>query len=42
MPHSELHQKKKKKNYAVLLALVAFMAVIFVVSIIKMKIGMGG
>lgn len=39
MPHSELHEKKKKKNYAVFLALVAFMAVVFVVSIIRMKGG---
>ncbi len=42
MPRSDLHDKKKKKNYAVFFALIAFMAVIFVVSIIKMKIGMGG
>jgi len=42
MPRSDLHDKKKKKNYAVFFALIAFMVVIFVVSIIKMKIGMGG
>ncbi|MDP2206163.1 MAG: hypothetical protein Q8K65_07635 [Alphaproteobacteria bacterium] len=41
MPRSELHDKKKKKNYAVFFALICFMLVIFAVSIIKMKIGMG-
>lgn len=38
-PHSELHEKKKKKNYAVLLALLAFMITVFFVSIIRMKGG---
>ncbi len=42
MPRSELHNKQKKKNYVVFLAIVAFMLVIFAVSIIKMKAGMGG
>lgn len=42
MPRSELHEKKKKKNYVVFFALVAFMLVMFAVSIIKMKAGMGG
>lgn len=42
MPRSELHEKKKKKNYAVFLAVIALMVVIFAVSIIKMKIGAGG
>ena len=39
MPHSELHEKKKKKNYAVLLALLAFIATVFFVSIIRMQGG---
>lgn len=39
MPRSELHEKKKKKNYAVFFAIVAFMAVVFAVSIIRMKGG---
>lgn len=39
MPHSEIHEKKKKKNYAVLLAIMAFAVVIFAVSIIRMKGG---
>ncbi|MDY0010071.1 MAG: hypothetical protein RBS08_10215 [Bdellovibrionales bacterium] len=42
MPRSELHEKKKKKNYAVFLSLVVFMLVLFVVSMIKIKIGTGG
>lgn len=42
MPRSELHEKKKKKNYAVFLSLVIFMLVMFAVSVIKMKIGTGG
>lgn len=39
MPHSELHTRKKAKNYAVFLAVIAFMVVIFFVSIIRMKGG---
>ncbi len=39
MPRGELHEKKKKKNYAVFFALIAFMAVVFFVSIIRMKGG---
>ena len=37
MPHSPLHEKQKKKNYAILLALLAFVATVFFVSIIRMK-----
>lgn len=37
MPLDPLHEKQKKKNYAVLFALLAFVAVIFFVSIIRMK-----
>lgn len=39
MPRSELHEKKKVKNYAILLAVLAFMVVIFFVTIIRMKGG---
>jgi hypothetical protein len=39
MPRGELHEKKKRKNYAVFFALLAFMAVVFFVSIIRMKGG---
>ncbi len=42
MPHSQLHQQKKKKNIAVFLAVIAFMVVVFFVSIIRMKQGAGG
>ncbi len=37
MPVSDLHKQKAKKNYAVLGMLVAFIALIFVVTIIKMS-----
>jgi hypothetical protein len=37
MPHSPLHEKQKKKNYAILLALVIFVVTVFFVSIIRMK-----
>lgn len=39
MPRSELHERKKAKNYAVFLSVVAFMVVVFFVSIIRMKGG---
>lgn len=39
MPHSDLHQRKKSKNYAVFLSIIAFVAVVFAVSIIRMKGG---
>lgn len=39
MPRGELHEKKKKKNYAVFFALIAFMVLVFFVSIIRMKGG---
>ena len=39
MPRSPVHEKQKKKNYAVLLALLAFMVTVFFVSIIRMKGG---
>jgi len=35
MPHSELHKKKRKKNWAILAALVVFIAIIWTISIIK-------
>jgi len=37
MPHSPLHEKQKKKNYTVFLALIVFMLTVFFVSIIRMK-----
>jgi len=36
MPHGELHERKKKKNYTVLLAIAVFAVVIFAVTIIRM------
>ena len=37
MPHSDLHEQKKNKNYMVLAMLVAFIALVFVVTILKMS-----
>lgn len=37
MSRSPMHDKQKRKNYAVLLALLAFVATVFFVSIIRMK-----
>lgn len=39
MPHSDLHKKQRNKNYAVLAALMTFVATVFFVSIIRMKGG---
>ena len=36
MPHSDLHTKKRKKNYTVLVILFAFIAVIWAITMIKM------
>jgi hypothetical protein len=37
MPHSDLHKKKKKKNYTILAILFAFIAVIWAITMIKMS-----
>ena len=39
MSDSPVHDKQRKKNYAVFLAIIAFVLVIFFVSIIRMKAG---
>jgi hypothetical protein len=39
MPIAEVHERKKSRNYAVLFALLGFVAVVFAVSIIRMKGG---
>ena len=39
MPLDELHRKKRSKNYAVLALVMGWCALIFVVSIIRMKEG---
>jgi len=36
MPHSDLHSQKRKKNYAVLAILCAFIALIWAITMIKM------
>lgn len=36
MPYSDLHEKKKKKNYAVLFALAAFIVLVWAVTMLKM------
>jgi hypothetical protein len=38
MPESELHTRRRTKNYAVLAAIVGFIAVVFVVTILKMSV----
>ena len=37
MPLDPLHEKQKKKNYAIFLAILAFALTVFFVSIIRMK-----
>jgi hypothetical protein len=39
MPRGPLHEQKKPKNLAVFFAVIAFVVVIFAVSIIRMKGG---
>lgn len=39
MASTALHEKKKKKNLAVLGAIIIFMAIIFCVTIIRLKAG---
>lgn len=39
MPITDLHKRKLKKNIAVALAVVAFMAIIFFVTVIRIKAG---
>jgi predicted nucleic acid-binding Zn ribbon protein len=36
MPQSELHERRRKKNYAVLGVMLGFIALIFVVTILRM------
>ncbi len=35
MDHSDLHKKKKIKNYAMLAALLGFMALIWIITMVK-------
>jgi hypothetical protein len=36
MPHSDLHKKKRKKNFTILAILFAFIAVVWAITMIKM------
>jgi len=38
MPYSDLHTKKKAKNLVLLAAMVAFMLLIFAVTIVRMAV----
>jgi uncharacterized Tic20 family protein len=35
-PHSDMHRKQRAKNWALLLALFAFIALIYLVTIVRM------
>jgi hypothetical protein len=39
MPHSDLHKKKNAKNYMVLGAIVAWIALIWIITMIKISNG---
>jgi len=39
MPHGDLHQKKKAKNYLVLAAIVGWIALIWAITMIKLTAG---
>ncbi len=36
-PRSEIHERQKKKNYIVLATLIAYMAIMFVVTIVRLS-----
>jgi hypothetical protein len=36
MPHSDLHKRKRKKNFAILAILFAFIALIWAITMVKM------
>lgn len=40
MPHSELHKRKRMKNFAVLGAIILFMVIVFFVTVIRLKMGL--
>ena len=35
MPHSDLHKQKKKKNFAILAMVIGFIALIWIVTMIR-------
>lgn len=39
MPFTDLHKRKRAKNFAVLLAIVAMVVLIFCVTIVRLKMG---
>ena len=39
MPHSELHERRKSKNIAVLAGVFGFVAIVFVITILKLTAG---
>ncbi len=40
MPHSELHTRRNRKNWAVAAGLCAFIALVFIVTVMKIKAGL--
>jgi hypothetical protein len=40
MPHNELHDRRKRKNLAVGGGIVAFIAIVFIITILRLKAGM--
>ncbi len=42
MPYHEIHEKKKVKNYALLVVMFALVATFFAVTIVKFSSMMGG
>ena len=39
MPHSNLHKRKKWRNYAILIAIIAWVGLIWAVAMVKMGQG---
>lgn len=37
MPHSDLHKKKKVKNYTILAILAAFIVIVWAITMLKMS-----
>jgi hypothetical protein len=40
MPHSELHSRRSRKNWVVAGALIAFIVMVFVITIVRIKAGL--
>lgn len=41
MPHSELHEKQRKKNIALVLVLIGLMAIVFTMAMIRVPMPNG-